>query len=137
MNLNFNIASPFLLGFLSLSRLMVVLYPLNTKFKSTKFAITRVFFLLVTAFVISLIITVTMFILYGTVPLSLCSPFVDPTDSILLIKIITWFIVIIQFVFCVKILFVHNKLIQQLRKPKGNIQKTTSKKRQISHLPYS
>ena len=48
-------------------------------------------------------------------PLSLCLPFVDPTNSILLIKIIAWCIAVIQVTISIVILALHSLLVQYLR----------------------
>ena len=81
----FTILTQILLLFLSLSRLMIVIYPVDTKFKQLKF-VSRT---LVFAFLISLFIAVLISSLYRFkdkyIPISLCLPFIDSSAKILLI----------------------------------------------------
>ena len=51
-----------------------------------------------------------------SLPLNLCLPFVDPTNSIFLTKIIAWGVAVIQVIVSVLILALHSLLIQYLRK---------------------
>ena len=85
----------FLLLFLSVSRLMVVLDPVDTKFKSFKL----VTHYLACIFVFPIII-ILIFIIFtqkeNVISTSLCLPFVDPTGQFLLIKIISGFVALLQ-----------------------------------------
>ena len=87
----FTILSQLLLVFMSISRYMVVSYPLKTKFKQTVFTVKSIFIMYSSSFVMSLHVTLLFKQVWKSMPLDLCLPFVDPTNSILLTKIITWF----------------------------------------------
>ena len=89
--LNFNLLSPLMLVFLALERLMVVIFPLKTKFKSTKYVFRIIFSTFGLCALLVCIFSFIVQMIYKTVPLNICSPFVNPSNSILLIKIITLF----------------------------------------------
>ena len=58
---------------------------------------------------------------------SLCLPFVDPTNSQLLIKIITWFTVTSQLATSIGIIVMHILLVTEIRRSQKTIEKTKSK----------
>ena len=111
----FTILTQILLLFFSLSRLMIVIYPVDTKLKQLKF-VSRT---LASAFLISLFIAVLISLLYRIkekyIPISLCLPFVDPSAKVLLIKIVTWLTVITQLVSSVAIFTIHILLVTKLK----------------------
>ena len=77
-----------LLLFLSLSRLIVVMYPLTSKLKRTKFIIQNLTFIFfITLFLVGLIIEINRL---SEIHNNLCLPFIDPTKSSLMIKVIAW-----------------------------------------------
>ena len=84
--LSFKFLEPFLLSMLLLARLMVVKYPIESKFKSTKFTSKR---LLIGILLISSFSMVCGIIAayQGGSPDILCLPFVDPTKNNRLIKV--------------------------------------------------
>ena len=92
----FTILGQLLLIFMSISRYMVVSYPLKTQFKQIPFTIKCIFVMYGFSLMLSLFITLLFKQISKFVPLDLCLPFVDPTNSVLIIKIITWFVVISQ-----------------------------------------
>ncbi len=93
--LDFSFFMPPLLVLLSVARLMVVLFPFNSKFKSKEFVLPCL--LLVTLAVASISGILTFIVsCTGTLPSSLCSPFIDPTRSDSNIKAITLIVATIQ-----------------------------------------
>ena len=83
--------------FVALGRLMIVCFPMDTKFKTKTFVIKCIFtFTIITIFVVASI-TIAMQSIYKQVPFGFCTPFVDPTKSILLLKLISWFVICYQF----------------------------------------
>ena len=122
----FTILTQILLLFLSLSRLMIVIYPVDTKFKQLKF-VSRT---LVSVFLISLFIAVLISLLYRFeekyIPISLCLPFVDPSAKVLLIKIVTWFTVITQLISSIAIFIIHILLVVNLKKSEELLSKSKS-----------
>ena len=92
----FAILGQFLLIFMSISRYMVVSYPLKTKFKQVMFTLKYIIILYSSSFTLSLLVTLIFKQMLKSIPMDLCLPFVDPTNSILLTKVITWLVVISQ-----------------------------------------
>ncbi len=80
------------LCFFALSRLMLVLSPMITNFKRTKFVLRSTVTIVLTAILFSLGMTFLTWFFNKNHSLSssLCSPFVDPTKSVIAIQICTW-----------------------------------------------
>ena len=75
----------------------------------------------------SICITIIFKITEKISTLSICLPFIDPTGSQLIIKLITWFVVISQLATSIVIMIMHFYLLKELRKSQRNIQKSKSK----------
>ena len=91
----FSLFMPCTLIFMSMTRLMVVRNPLKSIFKSRKFVFK---FLASGAFffiTLSVIITVNFVSIQG-IPANMCSPFIDPTDSHSMVKVLTWLVALNQ-----------------------------------------
>ena len=73
--------------------------------------------------VMSSLITLLFRLIHHNLPISLCLPFVDPTDSIVMIKVITWFVAITQTATSVVIMIMHLLLVQKLKESQKNIRK--------------
>ena len=137
INLNFNILSPLLSSFMSFSRLMVVIYPLNSMLKNRKFVMKCC--ILIKGLAITL---VTSFIIifwyaYSSVPFRLCSPFIDPTHSNMMLRFITYGVVYLQFiVYFLNILF-HSQIILKLKSSIDQKHNTTFLCTQLSILTIS
>ena len=116
LSLWFSVVAPLILLFLSLSRLMIVVNPLSVRFKTTKSIFKFLFAIILVSMSVSIVLTLLIRFTQERLPLSLCLPFVDPTNSILLIKIIAWCTAIIQVTISVFILALHSLLVQYLRK---------------------
>ena len=86
LNLTYILTLPYLLFFMSLTRLMVVLYSLQSKFKSKRFANKNILLTLTTLAIVSFLLSLN--IISQGIASSLCSPFMDPTDTILQTKLI-------------------------------------------------
>ena len=110
----FTLLTQILLIFLSLLRLMVVIKPLNTKFKDKSLVTKWLFVIFIVSLIFTSVITVTVKLRSNSLPFYLCFPFIDPTNSIKSIKIITWMAVVTQFVTSVTILLINMLLIYQL-----------------------
>lgn len=123
----FSMSSQITQVFLSLSRLMVVVHPVETKFKGTRFVFTSVAFLFLSLILVSL--SLSLFLKYSltTLPTSLCSPFIDPTHSIIVIKVISWCIILTQFCTPVFVTILHILLVSELHKSQKYISDSKSK----------
>ena len=64
---------------------------------------------------IAIALTFLMKFTHEKVPLNLCLPFVDPTNSILLIKVIAWCVAVLQVIVSVLILASHSFLVQKFK----------------------
>ena len=118
----FTILTQMLLIFFSLSRLMVVIYPIDTNFKRTKFVSKYLTLIVGFSFLICLIFAEMLF--KEKIPISLCLPFVDPTNSIIAIKSIIWFTAITQLITSIVIIALHIILIFKLQESQKNIRKS-------------
>ena len=120
----FTVLSELTLMFMSLARLMVTISPLYTRFKETPFIVRSLSFLIFFSLIFSTCIALIFKITEGNLTISLCLPFVDPTGSKLLIKMITWFCVLSQFATSVGIMSMHFILVVEIRRSQKNIQKS-------------
>ena len=118
-----------LLSFLSLTRLLVTLHPLSTRFKGKWFTIKSLTSLVVCSLFFSICITLIFKITGNISTISICLPFIDPTSSQFIIKLITWFVVISQLATSFVIMTIHICLLKELRKSQRNIQKSKSKEK--------
>ncbi len=109
--------------FLTLSRYIIVAFPFNTHFKSTKFVTKSEICILIGSQCSSAILTLTTAFVHGSLPFVLCLPLVDPTDSVVLIKIVTWTVAITQVVTTIVVLVLHIMLLQQLLDSQKNVGK--------------
>ena len=85
-SLSFYVILPIFLFFLSLLRYMVIKHPLNYKFKSPKFVMRSLFLTTFIVYVVLLTEAITFLSHHGS-PNSLCSPFMDQSNSLLLVKV--------------------------------------------------
>ena len=69
----------------------------------------------------------TIWIFLSKIPIKFCIPFVDPSQSVTLIKIITWLVVLPQFVSVMTIAMVHILLLQELKKHQNTLKDKMSK----------
>ena len=134
VNLNYNILSPLLSSFLSFSRLMVVMYPLDSILKNKKIVLKCCILMygLATTIVIPFVITFRH--VYGSVPFRLCSPFIDPTHSNMMLRVTTCIVVFLQYVvFCLNIVF-NSKTISELKGSKGKVKTPVTQKHSVTSL---
>ena len=115
ISLWFSVIAPVVLLFLSLSRLMIVVNPLSIRFKTTKSIFKFLSVIILVSMSASIVLTLLMKFTQERLPLNLCLPFVDPTNSILLTKVIAWCVAMIQVIISVLILALHSLLVQNLR----------------------
>ena len=101
---------------------MLVIHPIDTKFKRTNFVVKFVFLMYVLSFCTALLATVIFKFIYKNLTISLYLPFIDPTNSIIIIKVITWFIIITQTVASVVIMVMHILLIKKYKESSKNVE---------------
>ena len=119
--------------FLSLSRLMTVIYPIGTQFKKVKFVLKSIVLFYTLSFLVTLLFTFYFKLTYLNLPFSLCLPFIDPSKSVGMIKIITWSVVTTQTTSSVVIMSTHLLLVKKLKESRKRIRK--SKLESDSEIP--
>ena len=114
INLLFILLVPYFLSLLSLARLMVVKYPFNSRFREVSFVFKCIF--VVSISIITTSLSFLMIIRTGQrIPSNLCSPFIDPTDTVTEIKSITLLVALIQVIAFLFISTIYFFLIKTLR----------------------
>ena len=127
----FSISIQCFLLFLSFSSLMIVIYPVETRFKNLKFISNclNLIFLLSLSLVFFATFALKRHMKHASTPL--CLPFVDPTKSEVELIVITWFVIISQFLTSLVILSLYIVLVKNVQKC---IQKVDSNKFSVSNL---
>ena len=120
----FTVLTEILLFLLSLSRLMVVIFPLNTRFRETLFIVKLLVILTLFSVFFSILIALNFKSTNNSISTSICLPFLDPTNSHLIVKFIVWFTVVTQMATSIGILIMHCLLLSELRQSKTKIQKS-------------
>ena len=105
---------------MALSRLMLVWYPVDTKFKNHNFVLKSILFLVILSLVICLSFTIILKIHFRILPTSLCLPFIDSLKSVFMIKIIVWSSILTQSMLSIVIVIVYILLALSLYAKKDN-----------------
>ena len=113
--------------FLSVSRLMVALYPIDLKFKRSKFSMRFILSSYIMSFVITLFFTTVVKLRNGLLPTNMCIPFVDPTKVIIIHKVFTWVLAASHCVTSTVILLVNITLVRNLKKSQAHMRKSNPK----------
>ena len=122
----FTISIPIILINLSAARLTAILYPLKTRIKSQKEAIYQLSIIHLFALCVSIFLTLVLKFTEKHVPTSLCLPFIDPSGSSILSKVISCIVIIIQSIFSVIISAMNIFSIMHVNKSVGFMQKSES-----------
>ena len=93
--LMFSLVIPYFLSLLAFARYMVVIHPMESKFKSISFLYNCVFAGTGTLLLIAFVCVVYLK-LEQILPTQLCSPFIDPTDSIAAVRFATIGVAVFQ-----------------------------------------
>ncbi len=117
---------------------MVVLHPMDTKFKNTNFVLRCICILSILTFLLSVVSTLTLRFYSHQVPFKLCSPFVDPTNSVVLFQVTIWGMVFLQAMSISFIVVVYGKLVKAMETSmeilKGQVSKQHSQRAIIVQL---
>lgn len=126
---------PGLVLLMALARMMVVLCPIDTKFKNSKYAINCLSGVITTGIVLSLCFTFAVHVETGHegLPLALCSPLFDPAHKLVTIRVIHWFVLLTQSTAIVLIVSFYAKLIVSLHNSQRGLQDAMLKKRSYKH----
>ncbi len=128
----FNILSPAVMIFLSVSRFKIVDSPIDTKFKKTKFVLKWILGTNILCVFIAGGLTLLLFIvdinkMNKQIFISICSPFCDPTKSLILVKITNFVVIIDQGASVFLVCYFHWKMFQKLKKSQQTVQQCKSK----------
>ena len=115
--LNFYFLSIFLALILSFGRLMVVLYPLDSKFKVKSFVSQRLIFGVCTLGFLSLTVGLKLKLINWKTPSIICSPFIDPHGSSLGIRLIAIVLLFIKISAIVLITVMYTCMVKTLKGP--------------------
>ena len=127
ISLWFSILTPCAFLFLSLLRLMVVINPVDNKFKKTYYVSRYLISITIGTMSVSAIFTFLVMLTDNQLLLSLCFPLVDPSNSSHIVRGLTWLVAIIQFITVHVIIICHLILVKNLRvsqKKVSNIRNT-------------
>ena len=120
----YTLSSPLLILLLSLSRLMVVIYPLDTKFKNKIFIRRITACVLLVSSLFSIFVTCFVKLRYGTLSTAICFPFIDPSHSLQLLQVLTWVVVISHSIIISVIIYQNILLVQKVKMSSENISKS-------------
>ncbi len=119
--------SPVLLSLMSLSRLMVVIHPIDSNFKKTSFIQKYIMISFLTGWIVGSGLTL---VLWGTehkVPNALCIPYSDPSDTSIFVQVLSWVKLPAQSCVIVAIIVMHSILIKELKKSQETLKEARSK----------
>ena len=122
----FTVTSQFALALLAISRLMVVINPLHTTFKNFRYVLGYAFSICILSFMLTVVTTLSLKVKEEFLPTSLCLPFIDPTNSVSIINILIWSIIISQCVTSLVITVSHILLIRRLSNHQEKLQRTVT-----------
>ena len=108
--------------------LMIVIYPIDTKFMKTNYILKSLFTFFLGIFPLVIILTLFMKFSHSQLSLSLCLPFVDPSNSIMMVKVIAWCVAIIQIRASIIIPIAHYIMLKHLTKSQESIKQFKSEK---------
>ena len=114
--LNYNWLSIMSLCFISLAGLMVVVHPINSRFKRKHFVISCSLFGLCSSAAVVAGISVFIWTFYSKLPFNLCNPFVDPNDESILIKILTFSTASAHFAGSIFVVISNIQLVKEMKK---------------------
>ncbi len=122
----FNISSPLLLFVLSFCRLMIVLCPLNPKYKQVKFASKQIVSIVLFSLVVSSVCALYMLSSKFALPSKMCSPFFDTISSAGLMRFTSQGIVALHVITSAATVFDYIYLQVELNKSQRNLQKSSA-----------
>ncbi len=123
----FCVGSPCLLFLISFARMQVVRKPMDTKFKDINFVCNMVCALFLISVTVAAAFTVILVFTYQTVISSLCLPFVDPANSVILVKVATIFVALLHVAASFGIIVAHISLFRAFLLSQTVIQKSGAK----------
>ncbi len=120
----FNLSNQLSVLLLTLSRSMVVMHPLNTKFKRSKFILKCGALGFLISFSLTVVVIIVSKLLIKVLPTSLCLPFVDPSKSFVVIKVLAWILAVTQLSTVISTSVLHVLLVKNMKESWKTVQKT-------------
>ncbi len=111
---------------LSLSRFGVVSKPITSKYKTSKYTLRKVILTVIAAASMTTTMTFLFHVTLGTFPHNLCLLLIDPTNSVVLVKILTFLVGACQLISLFDMTYNHILLLSALHASKDTIQKSKS-----------
>ena len=109
---------------LALSRLMIVINPLHTTFKNFRHVFGFAIVIYTLSFIFTVFVTLYLKFNENILPTNLCLPFIDPTNSIIILKIWIWYVVCSQYATSLFIAICYIMLMSRLTKHQKKLGKT-------------
>ena len=119
----FTTSSQIMLLYSSVSRLRAVIDPIKSGGKSQKVIFYQVCIIHLFSICLSFFLTFVLQFSEKQLPTSLCSPFIDPSNSSVFTKVISWIVIITQSIVSLTIVMMHTLLIKEVNKSKGVLKK--------------
>ncbi len=116
-----------LLGFMSCSRVLVVVFPMKRTYTKAYFTTKFIIFTYTGTLLCAAGVTFAVHQLLSSVPTSLCSPFLDPLHSATIISVLVWLFVFLHSLSILVIISAHIFLLFSLNKSQQDIKHAASK----------
>ncbi len=129
-----HLVSPSLLTLFTLSRLMVVVSPLNTRFKDKQFVRSTLVYLSAFTLVLTLLMISLLASLDSTIANKLCSSGFEVCHSSFLLALCRWIILVLQIVCAVLVAVLNIKLLVDLKAAHEKVAACKTQKKSV-HLP--
>ncbi len=107
---------------------------MDSKVKDTQYILKKVLVMCVSAIFLSSALTLLEWLLDNVPLMRICSPFIDPTNELVIVKVTTFTVVALQLLSVVFIVTMYRKLLVSVQKSQSNIQHAVSKQRSNTPL---
>lgn len=128
-SLGFFLVVPATALLLALSRLMVVWFPVDTKFKDKSFVFHSILCIFTSVIVLATVVTFVARIKLHSVASTLCLPFVNLEQTSWLTWVVTWAVSLYQAIVFVLTVIAHHMLLKKLKSSQKEFGSSVSKKR--------
>ena len=116
LSLVYSFMSLLLLSYLSMLRFLVIVYPLKFSINKMIVGIKPILFVSLSIILQASFLTVAVWLFSGNVSLVLCSPFIDPANTSVSIKLPAWVLLTLQQISCIFISVIYLLILSQIRK---------------------
>ena len=131
---NAYLMSPLMQCFLTLTRLMVTLCPMNTRFRKRTFALRGIICIWLFTGIVSILKTLFMYINDIAIPFRLCISLVDPAHISSFSNMLVWVLFFYYVTISLSILLIHLKLCMSLRITERNLNVSNKRKKSNAQI---